>query len=367
MYLSTCNRVEFHIVTTQKAEDHFLTQFLMAFNKLFTTEEILRLKKAAEVWEGTQAVKHSFKVASSLDSMVVGEREIITQFRNAYDTSRAFGLTGDTIRLVVKHTVETAKRVYTETNIARNPVSVVSLAYREMIKLNVRLDGKILVVGAGKTNKAMCDFLFKHGYKDFVVFNRSVKNAEILAKAINGEAYPLSEIANYKEGFDAIITCTAAEEQLITQSLYSQLLQGDNSHKVVIDLAVPHDFDEQIAEEHKVTMIQVKTLRSIAEKNLKAREKEMENCEAIVNEKVEDFIKIHRQRQIELAMQEVPNKVKEIHEKALSEVFAKDIEQLDDSSKAILDRVLAYVEKKYISVPMKMAREIILEEKAKTK
>lgn len=365
MYVSTCNRVEFFIITPTKFNTEFISQFFHEFNPSWNKDEVREIIKSAEIYENEDAVKHVFNVASSLDSMVVGEREIITQIRKAYENSKAYHLTGDFIRLLVKHTLETAKLVYTETDIAKNPVSIVSLAYRELLKLNVNLDAKILVIGAGKTNKTMSNFLWKHGYKDFTVFNRSFSNAEELAKEIQGKAYPLSKLSEYQEGFDVLLTCTASQEHIITAKIYEQLLGNDDQKKVVIDLAIPNDFDESIVQTYPVSLIQVASLKRVASENIKIREKELVKCHAIIDQRMKVFTDAYRTRQIELAMSDIPRKVKEIHQKAISEVFAKDIETLDESSKQVLDRVMAYVEKKYISVPMKMAKEILMEDKTK--
>src|SRR5690554_7776341 len=104
------------------------------------------------------------KVTSSIDSMVVGEREIITQIRKSFDACRAYGITGDAIRLMIRHTIETAKRIYTETSIAQSPVSVVSLAYHTLRLKDIPLDARILIIGAGVTNTNMSRFLRKHGF-----------------------------------------------------------------------------------------------------------------------------------------------------------------------------------------------------------
>ncbi|MCC6601018.1 MAG: glutamyl-tRNA reductase, partial [Crocinitomicaceae bacterium] len=314
------------------------------------------------VFEGEEALKHLFEVASSLDSLVVGEREIITQVRNAYELCHKLDLTGDLLRLVVQKTIECAKKVYTHTNISRNPVSVVSLAYRKLRDLNVKLDSKILIVGSGVTNSTMAKYLKKHGFTDFVVFNRTLANAEKLAKEISGKAFPLSELKNYKNGFDVIVTCTGSSEAIITKDIYSALVGNDKNKKVVIDLAVPNDLDEEILKSYDVNLIAVNNLQEIARKNLLEREKELSACVKIIEGNIEEFRKELKERKVELAMSDVPKKVKEIRETAVNEVFAKDIEKLDAGSKETLDKVIAYLEKKYISVPMKMAKEILIEE-----
>ncbi len=362
MYLSTCNRVEFIFVTTETVDVSFVSRFFTAFFDSSEKDSIILAINHAEIYSGENALRHILNVAASLDSLVVGEREIITQVRKAYDLSRELGISGDTIRILIQKTIETAKKVYTQTDIARNPVSVVSLAYRKLRDLNVPLNARIILVGAGVTNTAMARYLSKHGYTDFVVFNRTLSNAEKLASELKGTAFPLYTLPHYKEGFDVIVTCTGSEEIIITKEVYRTLTANDNSRKVVIDLAVPNDLDPAVPEQYDVNLIAVNNLQEVANENLKERENQLDACNAIIENSILEFRGELRQRQVQVAMSDVPKKVKEIHDTAVNSVFAKEIEQMDSASKEILEKVLNYVEKKYISVPMKMAREILEEE-----
>lgn len=360
MFLSTCNRVEFQLCTSEEVNSQFLSDFFKELYPDVSEAQLSTLLKSSEQFSGAEAVKHLLRVASSIDSMVVGEREIITQVRNAYDLSKANGLTGDFIRLLIKHTIETAKQVYTETNIAKKPVSIVSLAYHRLKELHIPLNARILIIGAGVTNTNMGRFLRKHGFTNFVVFNRTLANAEKLAEDLNGRAFPLTELGKYKEGFDVIITCTGSENHIITPELYDSLLIGEADKKVVIDIAIPQDLSPEIKEKHKVNHISVNLLQQISNENLKERSKEIDHVEAILEGKIEEFKQLHRLRTVELAMREVPQKVKDIKSAALNEVFKNDLDALDGQSKEVLEKVISYMEKKYMSMPMLMAKEILL-------
>jgi glutamyl-tRNA reductase len=359
LYLSTCNRVEFMVSNNQSLDTLFLKKFFAAFNSDWTISEINWAVENVQVFEADEALRHLFHVASSIDSLVVGEREIITQVRNAYEKCNEYNLTGDIIRLAVKKTVEVAKDVYTHTNIARNPVSVVSLAYRKLRELNVKQDARFLIIGSGVTNTTMAKYLKKHKFANFVIFNRTLENAQKLAAELNGKAYPLSELKNYKQGFDIIVTCTGAAESIITPEIYKSLVGTDIAKKVVIDLAIPNDLDAEILNNYDVNLIAINNLQEVAKENLQAREQEMEACYTIIEKNIIEFKQLLKARKVELAMSEVPKKVKEIRETA-NEVFAKELLSLDSGSKEVLDKILAYMEKKYISVPMKMAKEILL-------
>jgi len=361
MYNSTCNRVEFLLFSKGLADKDFLKEFHAALFGETAPLSDNQFVQLARVYEGAQAVRHIFLVSASLDSMVVGEREIITQVRDSFERSRKMGLSGDGIRLVMRKTIETAKRVYTDTDIARKPVSVVSLAYKYLRDLNVDLNARIVMVGSGKTNRSMSKFLLKHGYRNFIIYNRTLANAQQLAAELKGIARPLEALAQHTEGFDVLITCTASNEPVITKAVYEQLINNETGKKVVIDLAVPNDVASELASMQQIRYVEVATLQVTARENLKLREKEIEKCLEIIDESMSEFDLMFRERQIERAMGQIPGKIKEIRENAFNEVFARDLSNMDDSSKEVLQKMIDYFEKKYIGLPMKMAKEILVQ------
>lgn len=358
MYLSTCNRVEFIFVRENPVDEHFVKQFISTFNPQLKSEKIQTLSKKARFWNGINAVNHLIEVASSLDSMVLGEREIITQVRNAYDFAKEYDLSGDIIRVVIRQTIETAKKVYTETSIAEKSVSVVSLAYQQLAEQKIPLDARILIIGSGSTNQNMCRFLTKSGYSNFTVFNRTLENAKKLAETVNGKAYRLSELPNFNEGFDIIITCTGSGKAVLTEAIYRQIL-SDKKKKYIVDLAIPPDVEETIVDAYKVHYISVDSLKTISEQNLMDRKRELLKVRQIIFDSLEDFKEIFEMRQMEIKMRSIPDKVKEIRSKAVNEVFSREMDELDENSKEILEKILNYMEKKYVSVPMLMAKEML--------
>jgi glutamyl-tRNA reductase len=360
MFISTCNRVEFVFVNDAQLDATFVRHFLHLFNSSLNNDILDEVSAVAELYEGESAVRHLFNVASSLDSLVVGEREIITQVRNWYEKSKTAGLSGDRIRLLTQRAITTAKEVYTHTQISNKPVSVVSLAYRKLKDLRVHENARFLIVGAGQTNTLMAKFLKKHKFNNFRIFNRTLPAAEQLAKELNGEAFALSRLADEGKDFDVIITCTAATENIITTEIYQSIVNGDSSKKIIIDLSVPHDVAPDVVKNYPVNFIDVSYLQELANENLQERKKEIEACNSIISEKIDEFRQDYRIREVERAMKVVPEQVKAIREKALQEVFAKDLDELDPRSKEVLDKIVAYMEKKFISVPMKMAKEILV-------
>lgn len=359
-YLSTCNRVELLIVDDEELTNARLQKIFSHFDPSWDENDIEWAVNNCAIYIGLEAVLHMFNTASSLDSLVVGEREIITQVRKSYDECKKLGFTGDYLRLIMSKTIECAKEVYTQTNIAKNPVSIVSLAYRNLRELNLNADSRVLVVGAGETNTTMCKFLFKHGFKNFTVVNRTLSKAKLLAEQVKGEALQLDELTSHKQGFDLLVTCTGSEDPIFTKSVYESLLIGESTKKTIIDLAVPTDVDSSIVSEYAVNYIEINKLKDISNSNHEARKKEISKCETYIAKKIDEFKQHYKERKVEIAMKEVPQKVKEIRNLAVKEVFSKELESLDDSSREVIDNMLSYIEKKYISVPMKMAKEILL-------
>jgi glutamyl-tRNA reductase len=360
MFLTTCNRVEITFVCSAELDTSFLTRLLQTLYPKLVPIQLEDFVRKTEVYSGSAAVQHALSVASSIDSMIIGEREIITQVRLAYEHCNSLQLTGDLLRLLMKKVIETAKQVYTETSISTKPVSVVSLAYQYLKQLNIPLEARILIIGAGVTNTTMSRFLKKHGFKNFQVFNRSLENAQKLADEIRGNAFALEELPNHQSGFDVLITCTAAEGVIITPALYNTLLNGETQEKIVIDLAIPQDLDQAILNAHAVKYLSIEYLQRISNENVKERSKELQQVEEIIANARYEFQHLLRERKVEIAMRNVPAQVKELRATAYTEIFKEDLDTLDPQAKEVLDKVVSYLEKKYISGPMKLAKEIIL-------
>ncbi|GGH18410.1 glutamyl-tRNA reductase [Mucilaginibacter phyllosphaerae] len=359
-YLATCNRVEFVMSTQHTVDKAFTQEFLGAMQMGLCPNTTSNFLAAASIYEGQDAMNHLLRTSCSLESLIVGEKEILAQLRKAYEDCREAGLTADKLRLVMECVVKTAKEVYTHTNISKNPISVVSLAYRKLKDLKLCSNARVLIIGAGETNRNLSKYLQKHKFSNFSVFNRTLSKAQALAADLNGNAFELDELKHFKGGFDAIITCTSATEPIITTEIYTSLLNGDTDKKTIVDLAIPNDTATEVLEQFDVNFIEVHSLNEIAKKNLQERYQELVHAEAIIEQNVAEFLVMLKQRKIELAMRQVPQKIKEIRNNAVNTVFAEEVQSLDKESREILEKVINYMEKKYISVPMIMAKDILI-------
>ncbi len=359
-YLSTCNRVEFVMMTAQAVDKEFARQFMNALEMGLCHVSTDTFLNAASIYEDKEALEHLLRTSCSLESLIVGEKEILAQLRKAYEDCKEAGLTGDGLRMFMTCIVKTAKEVYTHTNISKNPISVVSLAYRKLRDLKLSSNERILIIGAGETNRNLSKYLQKHKFSNFAVFNRTLSKAAELAKDLNGQAYHLDELKNYNKGFDVIITCTSAVEPIITPEVYTTLLNGETSRKTIVDLAIPNDTAPEVLEKFPVNFIEVHSLNEVAKKNLQERYEELTHAESIISQNIAAFIVELKQRRIELAMRQVPEKIKEIRNTAINSVFADEVQAMDKESREVLEKVINYMEKKYISVPMIMAKDILI-------
>jgi glutamyl-tRNA reductase len=359
-YLATCNRVEFVMITPEVVDKAFAQKFIEKLNIGLCSHYMGTFVDAALIYQDQEALNHLLRMSCSLESLIVGEKEILAQLRKAYEECREAGLTGDCLRMFMNCVVKTAKEVYTDTNISKNPISVVSLAYRKLKDLKLCTNARILIIGAGETNKNISRYLQKHKFSNFAVFNRTLSKAQQLAVDLNGEAFMLDALKDYNQGFDVIITCTSATEPIITPEIYTSLLNGETGKKTIVDLAIPNDTAPEVLERFPVNFIEVCSLNEVAKRNLQERYHELTHAEAIIEQNIGEFLTMLKQRRIELAMREVPEKIKEIRNTAINSVFADELQGMDQQSREVLERLINYMEKKYISIPMVMAKDILI-------
>lgn len=353
-YLSTCNRIIYFFVTNQPLDVAFQCRFFQYVNPNLTTS---LLEQSLQAYEGEAALEHLYAVASSIDSLVVGEREILRQLREAYDECQAWGLTGDDIRLAIQYAVTAAKDVYSSTRIGEKPVSVVSLAIQKLLRANLHKHDRILLIGAGQTNALVAKFLVKHHFNNITVFNRSFDKAQQLANFVDGRAFPMEDLYSYTDGFDCIIVCTGSIQPIIDKSLYEQLVAGETSHKLIIDLAIPHNVAKDARQVPGLQYIEIEDLKLLAKENLAFREKEVQEVNTLLGKHLKEFPLHYKQRQLEKALHRVPSEIKAIKDHTLNTVFRKEVETLDDDTRQLVEKMLSYMEKKCIGIPMKAARE----------
>lgn len=359
IYLSTCNRVSFICYSGEEFDTDYIKRFFSIVNPQLEDGKLKLISKFVDVYHGSKAVNHLFEVASSMDSLVVGEREIFRQFREAYQQSLSFGLVGDNLRMLENATVKAAKEVYDKTKIGEKPLSIVSLAVQSMLEHNLERDTRLLIIGAGETNTLFAKFLKKYEFTNVRIFNRSLDNAADLVDLLDGKAYHLSELHTYKGGFDVMIVCTAATSAIIDAPIYRNLLQKEDGKKIVIDLSVPNNVAADVVDGFEMEYIDIEQLRSLSTANLEFRKKEVHAARILLRSQLIAFNNQFQQRQLERALNIVPTEIKRIKEKAIAEVYHKQLAELDDKTKDLIHQMMDYMEKKCIGVPMKAARNLV--------
>jgi glutamyl-tRNA reductase len=289
--LSTCNRVELYVATElppQQAGGE-LKKFLGAVHG--------QPAAAGEMFYALpepESVQHLFKVACGLDSMVLGETEILGQLKKAYDLALQARATGARLNKVFQRAFNVAKQVRTETNIQRGSVSVASVAVELAEKIFISLAGQeVMVIGAGDTSEKTARALVSRGAQSLVVANRSVERAEALARELGGRAVPFDDWAREFERIDIAISSTAAPHYVLDWARLEPLMKLRRHRPLLlIDIAVPRDIDPAVMQMDNVYLYNVDDLQGIAQNYLAQRQEEIAKCEAIIREKARGVLEI---------------------------------------------------------------------------
>jgi len=291
--LSTCNRVEIYAVTALAAGTAFaeLKKFLVAHHaydgaigdELYTFAE-------------PHSLHHLFKVASGLDSMVIGETEIFGQLKDAYELAFIHKHTGARLNKAFQRAFNVAKHIRTETNIQRGSVSVMSAAVELAEKIFSSLaEHEVLVIGAGETSEKTARALLSRGARGVVVTNRSPERATALATELGGRAVPFENWTDALEQIDIAISSTAAPHHILDRAKLEPLMRRRrNRPLLLIDIAVPRDIDPAVNELDNVYLYNVDDLQSIAADYLNLRKEEVARCEKIIAEKVAALLEANK-------------------------------------------------------------------------
>ncbi len=291
LVLSTCNRVEVYGVAPSAVANERIVQYLSP--AVGVADDCAAFYR----YEWDDCVQHLFRVASGLDSMVVGETEVLGQTKKAYEAARATGAAGPWLHRLFQRAFRVAKQVRTHTDITRGAVSVGSVAVELAGKIFGELRSrKVLVLGAGETSERTTRALISRGVLDLRVANRSAERAEQLAAVVGGRAVPFAGWENHCREIDILISSTAAEEPLLTPEKLAPILSERWDRPLfIIDIAVPRDVAPEVNEMEGVYLYDIDSLQSIAEQSLLVRRQQIAAVEQIIAEHVQDFGKwLHR-------------------------------------------------------------------------
>ena len=344
--VSTCNRVEVYIATreTEKAI-YDLKNFLSQFHGISLKE----FEKSLYTHVGEEAVRHIFRVVSSLDSMVLGEPQILGQIKNAYDISQQTKTSGLILHRLLHRAFHVAKRVRTETKIAISAVSISSVAVELAERIFGTLKKKtVLLIGAGEMSELAARHLVSAGIEKILVTNRTYERALALAQGFRGEAIPFEEMGQGLKKIDIVISATNSPQYLIGHDQITKTMKDRRQKPIFfIDIADPRDIEPRVGDIENVYLYNIDDLQKVARENIKDREKEAQKAETIVQGEVVKFVNWYQSLEVTPTIVALRKKFEEIRKKELEKTLSlhpdlseKEKQSLEALTSAIINKIL---------------------------
>jgi len=340
--LSTCNRVELYTSCNDESEldPRDVTTFLAQQQRLSPDDVFAQMIYRS----GDEAVKHLFTVAASLNSMVIGEAQILSQVKQAYDLACQSGSAGPLTHVLFQAANRAAKRVQTETNIHRRRVSVPSVAVGEIVPevFDSLTNKRVVLCGAGEMGEETLRYLKQAGAADIMVLNRSRSRAEKLAAEFQAGHDAWERLPQHVVAADLLIGTTAANEPILTVSQY-QSLQTRRQGRVllILDLAVPRDFEPGLGQMTNVYLYQIDDLQAVCQRNREKRKKEWPKAEQIIAEETSRFMQDLNHRATGPVVRRLRDQAQELKQEELGRLMTK-LTQAD-----VDDQVMREIEKSF--------------------
>lgn len=288
--ISTCNRTEIYAATREMDEGlHSIWQFMSKKSGV----DISEIKNCTYSHTLYDTIRHLFRVTSGLDSMVLGETQILGQARHAYQVASEHGYTNKVINTLFQQALTVGKRVRTETGIDKNSVSISYAAVEMARQVFGNLSGRtVLVIGAGKMSELTALHLVSNGVSGVIVSNRSFDRAENLASKFGGRAVKFNELFYYMDRADIVISCTAASHYVVRKKdMDGVMARRGGAQLMMIDIAVPRDIEPSVAEMQGIKLFDVDDLQYVVDGNLNERKSAAIKAEGIIEEELDEFMK----------------------------------------------------------------------------
>lgn len=282
--LATCNRTEIYI-------DQENTEAVLALLSEFSGLEVSELREVLYCHHGVKAVEHIMSVACGLDSLVVGESQILGQLKQAVIQANEYSALGAEFHTLFQRVFALAKRVRTTTEIGACPVSIASIAIQLMRQhLHTLTDKQVMLVGAGSTVKLAARYLKDQQVEGMIFANRDYEKAVILAGEFGGKAIPLQELGQYLPQVDAVFSATASERPILGKgAVESAMKLRHNKPMLLLDMAVPRDIEPEVVEISGIVLRCIDDLKDIAGQHVKSREHAAEKVKKVVCEQAHEF------------------------------------------------------------------------------
>jgi len=347
--LSTCNRVELYANVSDVDKAILdIKGFLSSFHNI----PLESLNRALYIYTDKEAVRHIFRVASSLDSMIVGEPQILGQVKDAFELALQKKTTGVLLNKLMKKAISVAKRVRTETKIAENAVSISFAAVELAKKIFTDLSKKVfMLLGAGEMAELAAKHLITSGVKEVLVSNRTYERACELAKELKGKAVRFDDFINEMVRTDIVICSTGAPTYILTKSQMHKVMRERRQRQVfIIDISVPRNIDPEINDLENVYLYNIDDLQGVVDANIFERKKEAEKAEKIVDEEVEKFIKWQESLDSVPTIVALREKAEEIKKKELERLLNK-LNNLSNEEKEAIECMASAIINKLIHPP----------------
>jgi glutamyl-tRNA reductase len=356
MILSTCNRVE--LLACHEASSPDLLGFLQSYLGIETAS----LRPHTYEYRETDAVQHLFRVASSLDSMVVGEPQILGQVKESYAAARAVGAVQTHLEKLLQSTFTVAKKVRSETQIGSSSVSIASVAVDLAKKIFGSLEGKrVLLVGAGKMSELAARHLMRQGADSIYVANRTHDRAVRLAQQFHGHAVRFDDLYATADQADIIITSTGSQEHIFRREHGQQFLhKRRNRPMFFIDIAVPRDIDPEINRVDGVFLYDIDDLQSVAASHLDDRAREAQRAEAIIAEEVGRFQRRAQALNAAPMIVGLQNTAEELRQAELRRMQAR-LQSLTPEQQSAVETLTRGLMNKFLHMPMQAIKAAALE------
>jgi len=355
MIISTCNRVELYanIQDTQQASES-VKSFLSAFHNINRSS----LDNSLYVYDDIHAVRHVFRVAASLDSMVLGEPQILGQLKDAFELALAKKTTGILLNKLMKKAISVAKRVRTETKIAENAVSISFAAVELAKKIFTDLSSRVfMLLGAGEMAELAAKHLIGNGVKEVLVSNRTFDRACDLAKEFHGRPVKFDEFILEMVRTDIMICSTGAPHYILTKSQMQKVMKERKQKPVfLIDIAFPRNIDPQINDLDNVYLYNIDDLQGIVDANMFERKKEAEKAEKIIEEEIEPFLKWLSSLDSVPTIVALREKAEEIKREEFEKLMNR-FPELEDKQKKAIEYMASSIINKLSHPPTKALKE----------
>lgn len=360
--VATCNRTEIYaVVERPQICGHdvrwFMEQWFGLPREQFTSHLYM--------YEDQQAIEHLFKVASGLDSMIIGETQILGQVRSAFLTAQSLKTTGKIFNMLFKQAVTLAKRAHSETKIGELAVSV-SYAAVELGKhiFGSFNDKNVFVFGAGETGELTAKHLHSNGATKIQVVNRTLEKAQEVAAQFSGVAYTFEQAQSALEQADIMISSTASKQYILTRADVESLMRKRrNKPLFMIDIAVPRDFDPSIADIDNVFLYDIDDLKDIVESNLAQRKQEAIKIEAMIKEEIEQFVSWYQTLGVVPLIRALHSKATDVHESTMDSL-TKKLPDLTDQELKVIRKLTKSMVNQMIQEPVERIKEMAGEKRA---